>query len=446
MGILKRIYPLKGWVLLLFTSCIFFVSNAQARIHLELTQSETSALPIAVLPFSGVPVQIPGGQTISDVIHNDLQNSGQFVLKTPAFAGPINAQNVGQINWRAQGVDYVLTGSIQPSGGQYLVSIQLLSIYGQGGSGSPQIILSRQFTAPQGGLRQLAHHISDLVYQQLTNVPGNFNTKIAYILLRRNGIQRQYTLEVADMDGFNTQSLLVTGFPIMSPAWSPDGRYLSYVSFEGNRAGIYLQNVQTGQRNLISHYPGINGAPAFSPDGRRLALVLTQTGNPNIFLLDLGSKQLTQVTNGYSIDTEPNWSPDGRSLIFTSSRGGSPQIYRYDFGSGSITRLTYNGDYNARASYTANGQSIVMMHRRSGAFNIARQDLANGQLSVLTQGRNDESPSVSPNGKMVLYATEYGGRGVLAVISIDGSIKLRIPSPDGDVQEPAWSPLLDKAS
>lgn len=424
---------------------VFFTVNAQAQLHLELTQGENAALPIAVIPFAGANVQAPGGQSIAAIVHDDLQNSGQFVLKTPAFTGPINFQNQNQINWRAQGVDYALIGSIQPMGSQYQISIQLLSIYGQGGNGQPQVLMTRQFTASQGGLRQLAHHISDLVFQQLTGFPGVANTKIAYVLLQRfqNG-QTQYTLDVADADGFNAQSLLVTQFPIMSPSWSPDGRYLAYVSFEGNRSGIYLQNVSSGQRSLISNAPGINGAPAFSPDGRQLALVLTKTGNPNIYIMDLSSKQLKQITNGYSIDTEPSWSPDGRSLLFTSDRGGHPQIYRYDFASGQVTRITYQGDYNARASYTADGKAIIMMHRESGSFGIAKQDLANGQLISLAHAGVDESPSVAPNGKMVLYATQYGGRGVLAVTSVDGRIKLRLPSPSGDVQEPAWSPFLDR--
>lgn len=398
---------------------------AQAELYMELTQGVNQAIPITIQSFTGVTVLAAGEQPLDSIISNDLYNSGQFQKVAPGNA------------------DYVLQGHIDTAGeNNYTVSVQLHSAFSTAAGKTP-VLFTKVFQVKKAELRPLAHTISDLVYQQLTGVRGIFNTKIAYILRQWPANSTPiYALEVADADGFNPQTLLVSPEPVMSPAWSPNGRSLAYVSFENHHASIYLQNIQTGQRQLVSSFDGINGAPAFSPDGSQLAVVLTKTGNPKIYTLNLANLQLKQITSGYSIDTEPRWTANGRSLIFTSDRGGAPQIYQYDFNSEKVTRLTYQGNYNARASILPDGRSLVFMHRENGAFGIAKENLGSGELQILTESGVDESPSLAPNGKMVLYATQYQGRGVLAVVSIDGRIKLRLPARAGTVQEPAWSPYL----
>lgn len=419
---------------------LFFIP-AYGALDLELIQGMTSAIPIAIAPFAGTSVSVPGDQTILQVIKNDLQKSGQFRVMGPDNLGqtPESVQEVNYSYWRKQKVNAVVIGAIRPSGiNHYQVTFTLVNVFDL-----DNVLLSDSFNVRVQNLRSLAHHISDLIYQKLTGVRGVFPTRIAYVLVQRSPDKPPvYTLEVADADGFNPQPLLVSHMPIMSPTWSPDGKKIAYVSFEGQHAAIYVQNLSTGQRKRISDAPGINGAPAFSPNGTCLALVLTKTGNPNIYVLNLATKQLREIINDWAIDTEPAWSPDGKILLFTSNRDGTPQIYKYSFSDNAITRLTYRGDYNARASFFPDGKSIVMMHRENGLFGIAYEDLTTGRLQILTQSGADESPSLAPNGKMIIYATEYGGQGVLAQVSINGQVKLRFPSREGIVQEPAWSPFL----
>lgn len=444
---MKILHWLATFLAALSTS-LLIVTPAPAALDLELTQGMMAAIPIAIVPFAGSPVQVAGNQDFLEVIKNDLQNSGQFRVTGPGHLEqtPQNASEINFSFWRKQGVNDVVMGSIQPLGGsQYQVSFSVISVFSNGAhSDNDNVVMSQTFRTNSSGMRGLAHHISDLIYQSLTGVRGVFSTKIAYILVQRYpNSKAKYTLEVADADGFNPQPLLNSAEPIMSPTWSPDGHKIAYVSFEGHHAAIYTQDVYTGRRQLVSDAPGINGAPAFSPDGRQLALVLTKTGNPNIYLLDLDSGNFKPLISDPYIDTEPTFSVDGQTLLFTSNRNGTPQIFQYSFNSGKISRLTYRGDYNARADFLPKDLGIVVMHRENGLFSIAKQDLSDNQMQVLVASGADESPSLAPNGRMVIYATQYGNRGVLAQVSIDGRVKLRLPAREGSVQEPAWSPFLN---
>ncbi|MCL5260458.1 MAG: Tol-Pal system beta propeller repeat protein TolB [Gammaproteobacteria bacterium] len=425
-------------VLRIFGVCflVLFSKLAFATLEIELTQGIDSATPIAIANFEGEESISAPENKISAVLQNDLKNSGQFRIldnKQTDFAA-----NVDYALWQGQKIDYVTVGKVVKNGDQYNVSFRLFDIYHKNQA------LDKNYTVKASQLRTLAHHISDLIYQQVTGDRGVFSTKIAYIIVERKPNQKpKYRLEVADADGFNPKTLLNSSFPLMSPAWSSDGRKIAYVSFEGNRAQIFVQDVFSGDRKIISKYPGINGAPAWSPDGKKLALVLTLTGYPKIYTLDLGSNTLTRITDDWFLDTEPAWSPDGASLIFTSNRGGNPQIYRVTLADKKVTRLTYSGSYNARGSFVKNGKSIAMLHQDGDMFNIAAQDLATGRVTVLSNSGFDESPSIAPNGKMVVYATHSADRGVLAEVSMDGRVKLLLPAQDGEVQEPAWSPFFN---
>jgi TolB protein len=414
--------------------------RADAVLTIEITQGVEGALPIAVTPFAaeGVPAT---AQDVSAVVSADLQRSGRFSL-LPAERQPPRPTDPSAIDfgpWRAAGIEDLVTGKVapDPSGG-YQVEFRLFDVF-QGGQ-----LVGRSYVVPEHRLRALAHQISDVVYEKLTGERGAFSTRIAYVIVTRGaGNRSRYELQVADADGYNPQTVLIAQEPVLSPAWSPDGRKLAYVSFENRQAHVFMQDLATGRRERVAAYPGLNSAPAWSPDGRSLALSLSKDGNPEIYILDLASRQLRRITNNLAIDTEPAFSPDGRWLIFTSDRGGNPQIYRVPVGGGSPERLTFQGDYNARASFSPDGKRLVLLHGDGGSYRIAILELRDKSLRELTDDRLDESPSLAPNGSMVIFATLAGDRGVLAAVSVDGRVRQRLVSGEGDVREPAWGPFRE---
>ena len=420
---------------LLMISGLLAFDSAYAMVDLELTQGMNEAMPIAVTPFSGQS-NTAAPDNISSVISSDLKNSGRFRLVNHS-ADASRANDYAY--WHSIGADDVVTGSVRSLGGnQNEVSFQLIDPIN-----ASHILLSQSFHIQSVDMRALAHHISDIIFEKLTGIRGIFSTRMAYVVFNPHSApQTRYQLEVADIDGYNPRSLLISTQPIMSPAWSPDGNKIAYVSFENKRSQIYYVDFHTGQRRLITSYPGINSAPSWSPDGRKMALVLSKSGHPEIYIVDMATGALTQLTHSNAINTEPSYSPDGRTILFMSDRGGSPQVYKYDLGSGQTSRVTFDGDYNATPSYTADGSQIVLLHRVSGQFDIAAMDVRTGSITPITRSGNDISPSVAPNGQMILYSTRYQGRTALALVSIDGRIQLTLPSRGGSsVQDPAWSPM-----
>jgi TolB protein len=421
------------------------ISHAYATLDLELTQGVNAAMPIAVVPFGDA-------DNIAPVIAADLGNSGRFkVMNSSAMQQfPHGLTDINYSYWQKQKQNNLVIGNAKLlSDGRYQVNFRLIDVFaGQNkGQQANEVLLTQQFTVAVADLRALAHHISDLIYQQLTGDRGVFSTKISYVLVQRsvdNPRQAKYTLEVADIDGYNPRALLTSPQPIMSPSWSPDAKFISYVSFEKGDPAIYVQDLASGHRKVISSYPGINGAPAWAPNGRKLAVVLTKTGYPKIYMLDLASGNLTQLTDGSSIDTEPSWAPDGKSLVFTSNRGGGPQIYQVFLGSRQVQRVTYTNKYNATPSFTADGKNLIFLTQDGRGFDVAMQDLNSGRFTLLTQAGDAQSPSIAPNGKMVVYALRpSSGQGILGMAATDDSVKLRLPAPEGSVREPAWSPFLN---
>lgn len=411
-------------------------SMAHANLTIEITRGNERALPIGVVPFDQAD-NLP--EDVAQIIQDDLQRSGYFdpLERSAMFEKPTNAEEVAFGPWRSLDVRYLVVGNIEETVDGYRVNSALMDISGQ------RQLLSESVTTQRNGLRSAAHYVSDRIFEAITDIRGAFSTRIAYVTANGVGDNMQFALHVADSDGRNNQEILSSDEPILSPAWSPDGKKLAYVSFESGRPGIYVQQVTSGERVALTSFEGINGAPAWSPDGRRLAMSLSKDGQPEIYIMNLADRSLSRITNNSSIDTEPSWAADGRSLLFTSDRSGGPQIYRYSFSSQSSERMTYTGDYNARGRFSPEGEEIFLIHRSKRGYQVARQDLSTNRLVVLSDSTQDESPSVAPNGTMVIFATQQAGKGVLSAVSADGRSSFRLPSPQGDVREPAWSPFMD---
>lgn len=418
-----------------------FACVAQAaELSIEITRGADNPTSIAVVPFGATPGLLPP-TAIDAVVSADLERSGLFApLKvSDMIAQPHQQSEVFYNDWRLLGVDFLTVGRmVRDEAGLYRVQYELYDVLRQ------SLLLQETVNGSESQLRDVAHYISDKIYEKLTGVKGAFSTKVAYVSVAQQGTRQDFRLIKADADGERAQMVLESPEPILSPTWSPDGRQLAYVSFEDRRPGIYRQVIATGEREKLTSFPGLNGAPAWSPDGRRLALVLSKDGNPEIYLLDLATRQLTRLTNHFGIDTEPSWMPDGRSIVFTSDRGGRPAIYQVDVATRELKRLTFEGTYNARPRAMPDGSGIVYVHRSEsgGAFQIALQNFQRNTVRVLTETSFDESPSVAPNGSMIIYATKRLGKGILAVVSVDANVKYFLPSASREVREPAWSPYM----
>jgi TolB protein len=419
---------------------------SQAALTIQITEGVEGALPIAVVPFDNRALKTPLPYNLSDIITADLARSGRFapMPEKDLIARPHDGSAVRFADWRLLNMESLVVGRMRELGAaRYEVQFQLFDVF----KGEQLAGYSIAFAADD--VRRTAHRISDLIYEKLTGQRGAFSTRIAYVTaLTAADKSKKYQLSIADADGYNEQVILDSKQPLMSPSWSPDGEKLVYVTFESGRPEVFIQEVFSGQRQRITHFPGLNNAPTWSPDGRYLAMTLSKTGNPEVHIYNLQTRTLSQVTRHPGIDTEPNWSPDGRKLVFTSDRGGRPQLYMVNMNgpnkSGRPQRVTFEGEYNTRGVFSPDGQRLAMVHGAGGQFHIAVLELANRTLQVLTDSRLDESPSFAPNGSMIIYATESQNRGVLAAVSVDGRVHQRLELQQGDVREPAWSPFNTK--
>lgn len=417
-------------VLLLVVWC----HAAPAELVGEINKGVLGAIPIAVVPFGGPQ----GGENIGTIIAADLERTGRFkalpdgdMLEQPTVPGQVHLQT-----WQALAQEYLVIGQVQSSGSDRSVAQFSLFDVVRGSS-----VLDYRMPFGAGEQRRAAHRIADMIYQHITGESAGFAAPVAFVTTTGSSPDaRKYSLQIADADGLGPQSILTSKEPIMSPAWSPDGTQLAYVSFEKKTSAIFIQTLSDGTRVKVSDSPGINGAPAWSPDGRELALTLSKDGNPDIYLMDVGTRALRRLTDHRSIDTEPSWSADGRSVVFTSDRGGRPQLYLASTAGGEPQRLTFQGDYNARGVFSPDGRSIAMVHGVGGSYRIAVMDVASRSLRVLSQGPLDESPGFSPNGKMVLFSARNGGVAQLIAVPVNGGRQQILQVGGSEVRQPAWSP------
>lgn len=419
--------------LLLHAGAAFAQSNR--GLEIDIIGGNAAALPIAVVPFGGDC----GATDVGSVVRADLDRSGQFRSMDPAQLPerPTGSGEVSYPAWRMARQDYLLVGRCIPSVTGYRTEYELFDVAKQ------QRLLGFALTATSVAMRDVAHQISDAVYEKILGVRGAFWTRIAYVTASGLGRDTRYALVVADADGYNPHTVVTSTEPLLSPAWSPDGRKLAYVSFEGGNSGIWIQDVATASRQKLTSFRGINGAPSFSPDGSKLAMSLSKGGSPDIYVMDLATRHLARITHEFGIDTEPVWSHDGASLYFTSDRGGSPQIYQVPAGGGRASRVTFSGSYNASPSLSYDDKKLATAQGAGNVYRIALMDRSTGtpMWSMLSPGSLDESPSFAPNASMLVYAAREGGSGVLYVVSADGRVRQRLRLAGGNVREPAWSPF-----
>jgi TolB protein len=424
---------------LLILTLVAWACSAQARLEIEIVQGNAAQLPIAIVPFAWRASGAPPITGVAQIASDDLYRSGLFdpMAEDDMVDHPTDPETIRFGTWRLLKVDYIAIGWVNNStDGGYDIVYQLYDVHTQ------ERLLSQITTVGEGDLRFGAHRVADAIYEKLTGVPGAFATRIAYVSATGVGKDLHYELVVADADGWDPRTVVGSPEPLLSPSWSPDGARLAYVSFEQGNSAIYTQEVATGARELVSGASGINGAPAFSPDGRYMAMTLSAGGNPEVYVRELSSGVTRQLTSHWAIDTEPVWSPDSKTIYFTSDRGGRPQIYRVAASGGDAERVTKAGDYNARASIAPDGRSLAVTTGGNNQYRIGVWDLSSERMRVLTPGTLDESPSFAPNGSMILYATREGARGVLAAVSADGNVRQRLILSEGDVREPAWSPVI----
>lgn len=414
--------------------------QAQAQLVVEITQGLNDAIPIAVVPFA-MPGPVRPTVDVAEIVANDLSRSGRFtaLFRSDMLEQPSSGDQIQFTDWRLLKTNFITVGKVLADGpDRFQVQYELYNVL------NGQRLLGERIASNTTALRAAAHRIADLIYEQLTGVPGVFSTRIAYVNVEGNLPVQRYKLTIADADGANPRVVANSSEPIMSPAWSPDGQHLAYVSFEGKAAAIYVQTLATGGRSRVSARAGINGAPSWSPDGKQLALTLSRKdGDVDVYILDLATQALTRVTFDPGIDTEPTWSVDGSKLYYTSDRSGAPQIYEVSATTPNATpkRLTFEGRYNARPRVSPDGKRLALVHQEGGAYQIALFDLQTSALQVLTNGAQDESPSFAPNGAQLIYATQDRGNGVLATVSNDGRFQQKMGTAAGQVREPVWGPF-----
>lgn len=429
----SRLRVTLGLVLLCCAS--LFAGSANALIEIEITEGVESTIPIAIVPFGWQGGGAPPVD-VAQIVSDDLHRSGFFdpFNRDDLVARPVGGAVPNYRNWQVSGAEFLLIGDMRPSAAGYEVDFQLFDVVQQ------RILSAFTFRVTDQTLRSASHQIADEVFEEILGLPGAFNTQIAFVSVQGSGKDRTFRLQLADADGQNEQSMLTSPRPIISPSWGPDGVRIAYVSFEDRRqSAIYIQDRQRGSRQKVLSQEGINGAPSWSPDGTRLAVVLSYEGNPEVYILDLVSGERRRLTQNSAIDTEPVWL-DNNNLVFTSDRSGGPQLYKVASRGGRAERLSFEGDYNASATVSPDSSTLAFVHNSGSGYQIATLDIQSGLFQTVTNGTLDESPSFAPNGQMIMFATEQGGRGVLGAVSIDGSVVQSLSLDSGSVREPAWSP------
>ena len=423
---------------LLLTIIFLMPLGCLGELFLEITKGSEDPYRIAISPFDG---DVRTSNQLHNIIRNDLMRTGEFSILDEELLLPIKIKDDELIysDWKLLGMDYLITGSIIKTKNSIDLNYEIYDIHKK-----KKVRSSKVFGIPNQ-IRQLAHYTSDGIYESISGIKGIAATKLLYVNETKNSKSiSAYKLMLADSDGANEKVLLTSSEPIISPSWSPDGKKVAYVSFETGIAKVFIQDIASGKRESVLSKSTQISSPSWSPDGKYLSLTLYQDGNAEIYILRLRDRTLTRMTNQFAIDTESSWSPKGNKIIFTSGRSGSPQIYELDLRklNPKAKRISFEGTYNAKASYLPKEEGIIFVHRSDdGFFHIALKYKKENFIRVLTEAKMDESPSVAPNGNMVIYGIKEENLSMLAGFSLSGA-RFKLPASEGEVREPAWSNFL----
>ena len=435
---MKKLINTASLIIIIFASTPLLAAKSTnaTSLTIEITQGREQAVKLALIPFD-VEIGVSLPLNIHNIVLRDMKLSGQIspmpVSSMPSL--PLSESQVIYSEWQELDAEYLLLGKVNKdaTGRRYKVSYQLFDIFG-----NKKIRDEILYFTPQS-LLDTGHFLSDLVYEEITGIKGVFSTKIAYVSVTGKRTKKPlFRLEIADIDGKRPQVLLSSRQPILSPSWAPDGTHIAYVSYERKKSNIYTQNLRTGKRRLISDFRGINSAPSWSPDGAKIALVLSRKENVDIYIMNMFTERLDRLTISPGIDTEPSWSNDGRKILFVSERSRGPQVFEYDFTNKKTRQITTKGKYNTRPRYVENGKAVVFVKQSQG-YKLVKKSLITGKETFLSKTTNDESPSVAPNGDMIVYSTKSGGKSQLVIVSSDGQVEYKLPSSASEVIDPAWS-------
>ncbi|WP_151445664.1 Tol-Pal system beta propeller repeat protein TolB [Lacisediminimonas profundi] len=420
---MKKTYPF-----LVALAGLTIAGSAAAQLRIDISGVGANQIPVAIAGFADEALS---QQKISAIVRDDLQRSGLFRIIDAGTMSETMPVNYGE--WKGRGTDALAAGSVlRLADGRIDVRYKLFDTVRGSQLSALALAATPQFA------RVTAHKIADDIFEKLTGTRGAFSTRIAYIT-KTGG---EYRLEIADADGEGVAVALRSSEPIISPAWSPDGTRVAYVSFEHKKPVVYVQDLVSRKRTVVANFKGNNSAPAWSPDGGRLAVALSRDGLTQVYTVNADGTGLQRLTNSDGIDTEPQFSADGQAIYFTSDRSGGPQIYRMSASGGPAQRVTFSGSYNITPRVSPDGKTLAYISRRDGRFQLYSLDLASGQELRLSDTAKDESPSFSPNGKYLMYATESGRRGSLGVVSTDGRVRYKLTTQAGDIREPTWGPFM----
>jgi|JI10StandDraft_1071094.scaffolds.fasta_scaffold124171_4 TolB protein len=423
----------------LFT--IFSAPQAKAALEIDITQGNLEPMPIAVPDFiGGSPTEQSIGKDVVGVVRANLARSALFrPIEQTAYIQKITDINVPPryADWKIIKAQALVTGrAIQDGPGRLKVEFRLWDVFGE------EQMLGLEFTTTPENWRRIAHKVSDAIYERLTGEKGYFDTRVVFVHESGPKVARVKRLAIMDQDGANPAFLTNGSYLVITPRFSPSAQQITYMSYEGGRARVFLYNIDTGRKEVLTDTAGMTFAPRFTPDGGSVLLSLERYGDSDVYIMNLAQRSLKKLTDDPAIDTSPSGSPDGRQIVFNSDRGGTPQLYTMNADGSGVKRITFGDGRYLTPVWSPRGDLIAFTKQKGGRFYIGVIKPDGSGERLLTESDLDEGPTWSPNGRVIMFFREaLGGDPQLWSVDLTGKNLRQIPTP-GAASDPAWSPLL----